>query len=114
MPIIARLFCALIGGVVVGAIVFAVVAGLLYGLAPRRVPIGFLLLPFMGFCLGAMIGFSADLVLEYVRSAMDAAPNSMRLWVAFSALWMIVVIVVFSVFTPFGRYHDVTRWYGRD
>lgn len=114
MPIIARLFFALIGGVVGGAIVLAVVAALFYGLAPRRVPIGIFLLPFMGFGVGALIGFSADFALKRIRTGIDEAPSNMRLWFAFSALWMIVVVVGFSIFEPFGRHYDVTRWYGRD
>ena len=115
MPVATRLLLGLIGGVVVGAVALALVAGAIYAAPGRvRVPIGFFLIPLMGVFLGAVIGYNADAVYRNSRSVIDEAPINIRLWLAFAVLWMIVVVVVFSVFSPFGRYHDVTRWSGHD
>jgi hypothetical protein len=88
----------------------------------RLVPkgLGWVIMPIVGGVLGARIGYAAGEPGSFLMAKRNLAGQfdrftgtvtiEARLWIAFSLLWMFVVIVVFLVFDPFAKY----RWSGQE
>lgn len=129
MPTFKKLLFGLIGFIVGAAIVIAFEGALLAAIAwlfqVRLLPrgLGWVVMPIVGGFFGARVGYAAadpsffptirrNLARELSRFS-EAATIETRLWFAFSLLWVVVVIMFFLVFDPFGRYRWSDREWGK-